>query len=51
MENFPEARRISKRYARFPIVSWRLMFFDIAEQLREFDGEEEEEEFKDKDQK
>ena len=27
------------------------MFFDIAEQLREYDGEEEEEEFKDKDQK
>ena len=50
-KNFELARRISKRYAKFPIVSWRLMFFDIAEQLREYDGEEEEEEFKDKDAK
>lgn len=35
---------MGKRYAHFPIAQWRLLFFDVAEQLKEYDGEYEEEE-------
>ena len=36
--NFKVARAIAKRYANYPIVSWRLLFFDVSQQLREYDG-------------
>ena len=36
--NFKIARDIAQRYVNYPIVSWRLLFFDVSQQLREFDG-------------
>ena len=36
--NFKVARAVAERYANYPIVSWRLLFFDVSQQLREFDG-------------
>ena len=45
--NFAVARQVAEKYEKCPVVSWRLLFFDIAQQLKEYDGiaaEDEEEE-------
>jgi hypothetical protein len=39
---FKKARVISEKYLQYPVVAWRILFLDIHEQLREFDGIEEE---------
>ncbi len=43
--DFTTARRLAARYARFPLATWRLLFFDIADHLRELDGHDLEEDF------
>ena len=37
------ARSVVKKYLNYPIISWRLLFIDIDQQLREYDGEQVEE--------
>ena len=37
---FKEARRISKKYGDYPIITWRMLFTEIIDQLNEFDGTE-----------
>ena len=37
---FKEARRISKLYEEYPVLSWRVLFTEILDQLQEYDGEE-----------
>ena len=39
-EGFKVARSIVRKYEEYPIVSWRLMFLEILDQLNEYDGEE-----------
>ena len=47
--NFRRARELCEKYLDYPIVSWRNMFYEIANKLAEYDGEEEEYEEKSKD--
>jgi hypothetical protein len=37
---FKIARKISKKYEDYPVISWRMLFTEIIDQLKEFDGEE-----------
>ena len=37
---FKEAREISKKYADYPVITWRMLFTEIIDQLIEFDGNE-----------
>ena len=39
--NFKIARTIAKQYEDYPVISWRILFTEILDQLNEFDGEEE----------
>mmetsp|Transcript_24060 Transcript_24060/g.21084 ORF Transcript_24060/g.21084 Transcript_24060/m.21084 type:complete len:105 (+) Transcript_24060:2812-3126(+) len=36
--DFKIAREVSARYKDYPILSWRSLFVDVANQLAEFDG-------------
>ena len=38
--NYATARKVAKRCVEYPVLPWRVLFLDIIEQLREFDGEE-----------
>ena len=38
--NYAMARKVAKRYVEYPVLPWRVLFLDIIEQLREFDGED-----------
>jgi len=38
--DFKVAREIAKKYQDYPILSWRALFVDVANQLAEFDGKE-----------
>ena len=54
---FKNARKIVASYLNYPVISWRLLFLDIDQQLKEYDGAsieeslEEEEERKERTQK
>lgn len=37
---YSNAREIVKRYIDYPVLSWRLLFIDMEQQLREYDGEQ-----------
>lgn len=37
---FTEAREIAEKYLKFPIIKWRNLFYQMANQISEFDGEE-----------
>ena len=37
---FKVARGVSKKYADYPVISWRMLFTEIIDQLKEFDGNE-----------
>ena len=37
---FKVARKISKEYAEYPVITWRMKFTEILDQLDEFDGKE-----------
>lgn len=37
--NFKAARALTEKYLSYPIISWRNLFYDVANQLAEFDGE------------
>ena len=38
--HFEKARNIVQIYEQYPVISWRLMFQDMREQLMEYDGKE-----------
>jgi len=38
--NFPKAREIIEKYLDYPIIGWRNLFYEMANQLGEYDGEE-----------
>jgi len=38
--NFKKARDICEKYLDYPVLSWRNMFYEIANQLAEYDGED-----------
>jgi hypothetical protein len=37
--NFKTARALADKYLSYPIISWRNLFYDVANHLAEFDGE------------
>ena len=37
---FEESSRIAKEYEEYPVLSWRVLFTEILDQLQEFRGEE-----------
>ena len=37
--NFKVAREIVEKYVEYPVISWRNLFNNIANQLAEFDGD------------
>lgn len=37
--NFAVARQVSKQYLDYPVISWRNLFLDLANQLSEYDGD------------
>ena len=37
--NFKTAREICEKYLDYPVLSWRNLFYEIANQLAEYDGE------------
>lgn len=39
-DGFPIARKLSKKYADYAVITWRMRFSEIADQLDEFDGKE-----------
>jgi hypothetical protein len=39
--NFKTARKIAKNYENYPVISWRVLFTEILDQLSEYDGIEE----------
>lgn len=39
-EGFKVARSIVRKYDDYPIISWRILFLEILDQLNEVDGEE-----------
>lgn len=38
--NFKLAREIIEKYLDYPVISWRNLFYEMANQLAEFDGED-----------
>jgi len=42
--NFKVAREIVEKYLEYPVLSWRSLFVEIANQLAEYDGDEMEDE-------
>ena len=40
---FKIARKIVDSYINYPVITWRLMFLDMDQQLKEYDGQETEE--------
>lgn len=36
------AKAISKQYVDYPVITWRMKFQEILDQLKEFEGQEEE---------
>ncbi|KRX08037.1 hypothetical protein PPERSA_06215 [Pseudocohnilembus persalinus] len=38
--NFTRAREIIEKYLDYPIIAWRNLFYEMANQLGEYDGEE-----------
>jgi len=50
--NFKTARDLCEKYLDWPVIAWRNLFYDIANRLAEYDGEEmAEEQKKEKEQK
>ncbi|CAD8122849.1 unnamed protein product [Paramecium sonneborni] len=43
--NFQEARRICEKYLNYPVIYWRNLFYEIANLLTEFDGDEDQKDF------
>jgi hypothetical protein len=39
--DFKVARDIAQKYENYPVISWRVLFTEILDQLKEFDGVEE----------
>jgi hypothetical protein len=39
-EGFKVARSIVRKYEDYPVISWRVLFLEILDQLNEYDGEE-----------
>jgi hypothetical protein len=37
---FQVARKVSKEYENYPVIHWRMLFMEILDQLKEFDGKE-----------
>lgn len=37
--NFKAARALAEKYIFYPVIAWRNLFYDVANQLAEFDGE------------
>jgi hypothetical protein len=37
--NFVVAKKLSKKYIDYPVISWRKLFLDVVNQLAEFDGD------------
>lgn len=37
---FKVARKVSKEYENYPVIHWRMLFIEILDQLKEFDGKE-----------
>ncbi|CAK84205.1 unnamed protein product (macronuclear) [Paramecium tetraurelia] len=42
--NFQEARRICEKYLNYPVIYWRNLFYEIANLLAEFDGDDDQKE-------
>ncbi|CAD8054408.1 unnamed protein product [Paramecium sonneborni] len=40
--NFSEAREICEKYLNYPIIHWRNIFYDVANLLAEYDGDDDE---------
>jgi len=38
--NFKTARDLCEKYLDWPVIAWRNLFYDIANRLAEYDGEE-----------
>ncbi len=38
--NFKTARALVDKYLTYPVIAWRNLFYDVANQLAEFDGEQ-----------
>ena len=38
--NFKKAREICEKYLDYPVLSWRNLFYEMANQLAEYDGED-----------
>jgi len=38
--NFKVARDLCEKYLDYPVIYWRNLFYDIANQLAEYDGDE-----------
>lgn len=38
--NFKKARDICEKYLDYPVLKWRNLFYKMANQLAEYDGEE-----------
>ena len=36
---FTKAREIVEKYLDYPVISWRNLFYEIANQLMEYDGD------------
>lgn len=53
--NFQKAREICEKYLDYPVIQWRNLFYEVANQLAEYDGDElikkESEDVKEKKQK
>lgn len=39
--NFKRARELCEKYLDYPILQWRNLFYEVANKLAEYDGEEE----------
>jgi len=38
--SFAKARETVEKYLAYPVISWRNLFIDLANQLAEYDGED-----------
>ena len=38
-DGFKVARKVVREYEDYPLVSWRLKFLEILEQINEYDGD------------
>lgn len=38
--NFIKAREICEKYLNYPVIHWRNLFYEIVNQLAEFDGDD-----------